>query len=79
MPRLPVATSGTGLSSIPQLYELIGVGVKNVLGASGGGPDRTRTDGLCDANAALSQLSYGPAGILAAPLPLDGMAAQTPR
>ena len=29
-----------------------------------GGPDRTRTDGLCDANAALSQLSYGPAGIL---------------
>jgi hypothetical protein len=30
------------------------------------GPDRTRTDGLCDANAALSQLSYGPAGILAA-------------
>src|SRR5438445_985240 len=31
-----------------------------------GGPDRTRTDGLCDANAALSQLSYGPAGILPA-------------
>jgi hypothetical protein len=32
--------------------------------ANTSGPDRTRTDGLCDANAALSQLSYGPARIL---------------
>ena len=33
---------------------------RTVYAVIGGGPEETRTPGLCDANAALYQLSYGP-------------------